>query len=128
VPLTSKGEEIKSALQKEYGKERGESILYAGKNKGTFKGVDSMKLDAIADAVGRMDRRFDALMERRDSEERKKKKEGPSVLDGELERAIMERDALKRKVDESEEVDKKRLRFQLHEAGKRVSDLQLNSI
>ena len=38
--LTSKGEKIKSALQKEYGEKRGESILYAGKNKGTFTGID----------------------------------------------------------------------------------------
>ena len=38
--LTQKGEKIKSALQKEYGSKRGESILYAGKNKGTFTGID----------------------------------------------------------------------------------------
>jgi hypothetical protein len=40
MPLTTKGSKIKSALQKEYGAKRGESILYAGKNKGTFTGID----------------------------------------------------------------------------------------
>lgn len=40
MPLTPKGEEIKKALQEEYGKEKGEQVLYAGKNKGTFTGID----------------------------------------------------------------------------------------
>jgi hypothetical protein len=40
MPLTHKGEVIKKALQEEYGEERGESVLYAGKNKGTFTGID----------------------------------------------------------------------------------------
>ena len=40
MPLTGKGEKIKAALQQEYGKERGERILYAGKNAGTFTGID----------------------------------------------------------------------------------------
>lgn len=39
APLTKKGEKIKRALQKEYGKEKGKSILYAMENKGTVKGV-----------------------------------------------------------------------------------------
>jgi hypothetical protein len=34
MPLSSKGEAILAALQKEYGAERGESILYAGQNSG----------------------------------------------------------------------------------------------
>lgn len=41
MPLTAKGEEIKSALQKEYGSKKGEQVLYAGKNKGTFTGIDA---------------------------------------------------------------------------------------
>jgi hypothetical protein len=41
MPLTHKGQTIKAALQKEYGKEKGASILYAGKNKGTFTGIDA---------------------------------------------------------------------------------------
>jgi hypothetical protein len=40
MPLTEKGQKIKSALTKRYGEERGERILYAGKNKGTFTGID----------------------------------------------------------------------------------------
>ncbi len=47
MPLTAKGEEIKSALEKEYGTEKGERVLYAGKNKGTFTGIDSARTDAI---------------------------------------------------------------------------------
>lgn len=41
MPLTEKGEKIKSALTKEYGEKKGEKVLYAGKNKGTFTGIDS---------------------------------------------------------------------------------------
>jgi hypothetical protein len=40
VPLTEKGREIKSALVEEYGEKKGEQVLYAGKNKGTFTGID----------------------------------------------------------------------------------------
>jgi hypothetical protein len=41
MPLTAKGQEILAALEKEYGPEKGKSVLYAGKNKGTFTGIDS---------------------------------------------------------------------------------------
>jgi hypothetical protein len=41
MPLSAKGETIKAALQKEYGKEKGERVLYAGKNAGTFTGIDT---------------------------------------------------------------------------------------
>lgn len=44
MPLSAKGAEIKKALTGEYGAERGEQVLYAGKNKGTFTGIDSEKL------------------------------------------------------------------------------------
>jgi len=40
MPLTAKGRKIKRALVTRYGKKRGTSILYAGKNKGTFSGID----------------------------------------------------------------------------------------
>jgi hypothetical protein len=40
MPLTEKGEKVKAALQEEYGAEKGEQVLYAGKNKGTFTGID----------------------------------------------------------------------------------------
>lgn len=39
MPLTSKGEEIKKAMQEQYGKERGERVFYASENKGTIEGV-----------------------------------------------------------------------------------------
>lgn len=39
MPLTSKGAEIKSNMEKEYGKSKGESVFYASANKGTIKGV-----------------------------------------------------------------------------------------
>lgn len=41
MPLTAKGSEIKSALVKEYGEKKGEQVFYAGKNKGTFTGIDA---------------------------------------------------------------------------------------
>lgn len=40
MPLTKKGSKIKSAMEKEYGKKKGEQIFYASKNKGTIKGVE----------------------------------------------------------------------------------------
>jgi hypothetical protein len=38
--MTKKGKKIKAAMQKEYGKKRGERVFYASRNKGTIKGVD----------------------------------------------------------------------------------------
>ena len=40
MPLTKKGSKIKRAMQKQYGKKRGEAVFYAARNKGTIKGVD----------------------------------------------------------------------------------------
>jgi hypothetical protein len=39
-PLTKKGRKIKSAMQDEYGADKGERVFYASRNKGTIKGVD----------------------------------------------------------------------------------------
>lgn len=39
MPLTKKGSKIKSAMVKEYGEKKGESVFYASANKGTIKGV-----------------------------------------------------------------------------------------
>lgn len=39
MPLTKKGSKIKRAMQKEYGKERGERVFYASQNKGIIKGT-----------------------------------------------------------------------------------------
>ena len=65
MPLTAKGTEIKAALTKEYGEKKGESVLYAGKNKGTFTGIDSDKVDHIMDAVSELAHRFDAMVSRK---------------------------------------------------------------
>jgi len=39
VPLTKKGKKIKRAMEKEYGKKKGEAIFYASQNAGTIKGT-----------------------------------------------------------------------------------------
>ena len=39
MPLTAKGKKIKAAMQKQYGKDRGERVFYATENKGAVKGV-----------------------------------------------------------------------------------------
>lgn len=39
MPLTKKGKKIKRAMQKTYGKNRGERVFYASQNKGTIKGT-----------------------------------------------------------------------------------------
>jgi hypothetical protein len=61
MPLTSKGEKIKSALTGEYGEKKGEAVLYAGKNKGTFTGIDSDKMERLMDGVSNLAHRFDAM-------------------------------------------------------------------
>ena len=60
MPLTAKGEKIEKALVKEYGEEKGEEILYAGKNSGKFTGIDA-KLDAMLAECDRLHKRMDAL-------------------------------------------------------------------
>lgn len=39
MPLTKKGEKVKKAMEKQYGKKKGEEVFYAAENKGTIKGV-----------------------------------------------------------------------------------------
>ena len=43
MPLTEKGHTILSAMQSEYGGEKGERVFYASANKGTIKGVHGKK-------------------------------------------------------------------------------------
>lgn len=43
MPLTKKGEKIKRAMQKQYGKDQGRAVFYASENKGTIKGVTKKK-------------------------------------------------------------------------------------
>lgn len=64
MPLTAKGEKIKRAMEEEYGKEKGERVFYASKNKGTISGVDSA-IDAIMAECDRLQKRFDAMEARR---------------------------------------------------------------
>jgi hypothetical protein len=40
MPLTKKGQKIKRAMNKQYGKTTAERVFYASRNKGTIKGVD----------------------------------------------------------------------------------------
>ena len=65
MPLTAKGEEIKSALTKEYGEKKGEQVLYAGKNKGTFTGIDSGRLDSLLNDLVEAEKRLEAMSARR---------------------------------------------------------------
>jgi len=39
MPLTKKGEKIKTAMRKEYGAKKGAQVFYASENKGTITGV-----------------------------------------------------------------------------------------
>lgn len=39
MPLNKKGKKIKKAMEKGYGKKKGEKIFYASENKGTIKNV-----------------------------------------------------------------------------------------
>lgn len=39
MPLTAKGKKVKKAMEKQYGKEKGERVFYASENKGRIKGL-----------------------------------------------------------------------------------------
>ena len=43
MPLNKKGQKIKGAMEKEYGKKKGDAVFYASENKGTIKGVTKGK-------------------------------------------------------------------------------------
>jgi hypothetical protein len=43
MPLTKKGEKIKTAMKKEYGAKKGTKVFYASQNKGTIKGTHKKK-------------------------------------------------------------------------------------
>jgi hypothetical protein len=65
MPLTGKGEKILANLEKEYGAEKGKEVLYAGKNKGTFTGIDEA-ITALCDSVARLGARIDAYCAKAD--------------------------------------------------------------
>jgi hypothetical protein len=39
MPLTKKGKKIKSAMQDQYGKKKGQEVFYASQNAGTISGT-----------------------------------------------------------------------------------------
>jgi hypothetical protein len=39
MPLTKKGRKVKGAMERRYGKERGERVFYATERKGSVKGL-----------------------------------------------------------------------------------------
>ena len=43
MPLTKKGEKIKQAMEKQYGKKKGEDVFYASQQKGTIEGTHKKK-------------------------------------------------------------------------------------
>jgi len=43
MPLTSKGRKILKAMQKQYGRRRGQAIFYASINAGRIKGAEANK-------------------------------------------------------------------------------------
>ena len=40
MPFTKKGAKIMSAMESEYGSEKGKQVFYASRNKGVIKGVE----------------------------------------------------------------------------------------
>jgi hypothetical protein len=65
VPLTAKGEKIKSAMTSEYGAEKGERVFYASKNKGTISGVDDAETLTLEQGRQRQEYYTKALKEGR---------------------------------------------------------------
>lgn len=63
MPLTAKGAEILSNMEKEYGTEKGKSVFYASRNAGKISGVDSVaeRLDRIDAECSRLHERLDAM-------------------------------------------------------------------
>lgn len=43
MPLTKKGAKIREAMEKYYGKDKGEEVFYASVNKGKIKGAKKKK-------------------------------------------------------------------------------------
>lgn len=103
MPLTAKGEEIRKHLEQEYGAKKGEQVLYAGKNKGTFTGIDA---DETKGEQASEDARMSAIEGRLSEVEGKKDAEDvfdsiPAGLDpAKLDAACSMMDALDKRCDE----------------------------
>lgn len=57
MPLTPKGEEVLSAMEREYGESSGKAVFFASKASGTVAGVDEQSPDPL----GGLGAAFDAL-------------------------------------------------------------------
>lgn len=53
MPLTKKGKKIKGAMDKEYGKKKGDSVFYASINKGKVKGAEGKKKRNVKPSGGK---------------------------------------------------------------------------
>jgi len=51
VPLTKKGRKIMSAMQSQYGPEKGKQVFYASTNKGTIKGGERYRKRKLSQAM-----------------------------------------------------------------------------
>lgn len=60
MPLTAKGSEVMSAMQREYGAEKGKSVFYASKNAGKISGVED-RIDSALRAADALYARADAM-------------------------------------------------------------------
>lgn len=49
MPLTDKGKKIMRSMKKKYGSEKGESVFYASRNKGTISGVEKYAKGTVPD-------------------------------------------------------------------------------
>ena len=54
MPLTKKGRKIKRAMEKQYGKDKGEQVFYASQNKGTIKGTHKTANESAHDSQGQV--------------------------------------------------------------------------
>jgi hypothetical protein len=88
MPLTSKGKEIRSALVKEYGHDKGRQVFYAMKNEGKITGVDDAHIaphlkgiiTKLRDGAIALTARMDAFQQQQ--HQRKPKDVKPRTKDG----------------------------------------------
>lgn len=76
MPLTEKGSEILSNMEKEYGTEKGERVFYASRNAGTISGVDAVTGLSAQEKLFGMQRPMAAA----DAERTAKTKDGRTVV------------------------------------------------
>jgi hypothetical protein len=98
MPLTAKGTEILSAMQKEYGAE-GERVFYASRNAGVISGVDSeyelegksvFNLDNMAEQIASLGSEAKRLAERLDMDTGRQSRKFPGYTLAELKKIVAE--------------------------------------